>query len=118
MFWKRKKDKEPKESNNVKEPKAERLSPKESMERKIKQIGTAQSLTYPLSKSYGNGSMMAIVELNSDTSENAKKYILSVDTCVGDKPCGGKTSIMKSNDHDDIVNWIWKRKGDIQNNLN
>ena len=92
MFWRRIKDKEPKESKNGQESKAERLSPKESMERKIKQIGAAQSLTYPLSKSYGNGSMIAIVELNPDSSENAKKYLLSVDeedTCAW---CGKRSA--------------------------
>ena len=118
MFWKRSKDKETTTPQNGKVPKTERLSPKEIMERKIKQIGAAQSLTYPLSKNYGNGSMIAIVELNPDSSEQAKKYILSVDTCLNGVACGGKTRIMQSDDHDDIANWIWKRKGDIQASQN
>ncbi len=119
MFWQRK---PAREKNNtalaeMTEQKIKLLSPKESIYKGIQQIQPTQSLTYLLSEKYGGGNRIAIVELNTNFSENRKKYLLYVDIIYAGKPCGGKTLIMSSNDPKDIVDWICKFKGERRDYL-
>lgn len=81
---------------------------KDMMEHQIKQLDATQCLTYNLVESYGGGDRIAIVELDPKNAEKDRRYVLSVDKLVHEKPAGAKVCIKKCDDADEVAGWIKK----------
>jgi len=86
-----------------------KLTPKDIMASKIEELGPGQSLSYRLAEVYGGG--LAIVELNPDYPGKGKKYFLSLDKLVDDKPAGKRSRLWESNKPKDFGGWIIERGG-------
>ncbi len=105
MFGKKKKE----------EPKEKKLSPQKILEAKI--ISEIESMTpgfpviYQLSENYRYARFL-IIELNPTYPEKGRKYLLSSDEMVDDKPAGKRTLITTSNKASDGANWIASRDTD------
>ena len=117
MFWK---NREKKDNSTVmveKPPPVKRkdMSPKEEMEYNIRQLRVSECLTYPLDISYAGGNRLAIVELNQQANGKKKHYQISIDILVNEKPAGAKVCVMKCDDPDEVVGWIYKRRIKSQN---
>lgn len=114
MFWKRKNTGDTTTAaKETPQQDMKRKSPKESVAQQLKQLQGAECLYYRLSASYGGGDRVAVVEIAEIKADNERKYRLSVDKLVRDKPVGGKICIMKPSDSGDIVDWICKYKGQL-----
>ena len=101
MFWKKKEGKgEEKE-----------LSPKEIVANKVEQLGPGEALSYRLAEVYGGG--LAIVEPNPQYPEKGKKYFLSLDKIVDEKPTGKRSRLWESNKPKDFAGWIIERGGQL-----
>ena len=117
MFWKHreKKDNSTMTVENPPPAKHKGMSPKEEMEHNIRQLGATECLTYPLDKSYAGGNRLAVVELDPETNGKKKRYQISIDILVNEKPAGAKTCVMRSDNPDEVVGWVYKRSIKKQN---
>ena len=119
MFWKKKRAEaapptaEPAEAKAKvpKKPKAKELSPKGIIINQIEQLGPGQSVRYRLPDTFGDG--LAVVELNPQYPKKGKKYIVSTEKLVDDKPAGHRSRLWDSNNAKDVAGWIMERKGDL-----
>jgi hypothetical protein len=112
MFWKHR-EKDDNGTMTVEKPppvKRKEMSPKEEMGYKIRQLGATDCLSYRLDKSYAGGDRLAIVELDQQANGKKKQYQLNIDMLVNEKPAGAKICVMKSENPDEIVGWIHKRR--------
>ena len=91
------------------------MSPKAEMEHNIRQLGATDCLSYPLDESYAGGNRLAIVELDQQANGKKKQYQISIDILVNEKPAGAKICVMKCDDTDAVVGWIYKRSIKTQN---
>lgn len=100
MFWKRKKTEEAREK---------KLSPKEVITNEIEQLTPGQARSYSLTETFGGG--LVVVELNPRYPEEGKKYIVSTEELVDNKPSGKRRRLFDSNKPKDVASWILDRNG-------
>lgn len=100
MFWRKK---------NAEKPKEKKLSPNEVVINKIEQLTSGQALSYRLPETYGGG--LAVVELNPQYPKKGKKYIMSTEELVVNKPSGKRRRLWDSDKPKDMAAWILDRNG-------
>lgn len=99
MFWKKKNDK----------PREKKLSPKEVIINKIEQLIPGQALCYKLPETYGGG--LAAVELNPQYPQKGKRYVMSTEELVDNKPSGKRRRLWDSDKPKGLAAWIIDRNG-------
>jgi len=100
MFWKRKKTEGAREK---------KLSPKEVITNEIEQLAPGQALSYKHTETFGGG--LTVVELNPQYPEKGKKYNVSTEELVDNKPAGKRRRLFDSNKPKDVASWILDRDG-------
>lgn len=99
MFWGKKST----------EPREKKLSPKEVIINKIEQLTPGQALCYKLPETYGGG--LAVVELNPQYPQKGKRYVMSTEELVDNKPSGKRRRLWDSDKPKDLAAWIIDRNG-------
>jgi len=100
MFWRKK---------NAEKPEEKKLSPKEVITNKIDQLTSGQTLSYRLPETYGGG--LAVVELNAQYPQKGKRYVMSTEELIDNKPSGKRRRLWDSDKPKELAAWIIDRNG-------
>jgi len=99
MFWRKKSE----------EPREKKISPKEAIINKIEQLTPGQALRYKLPETYGGG--LAVIELNPQYPQKGKRYFMSTEELIDNKPSGKKRRLWDSDKPKELAAWIIDRNG-------
>ena len=86
-----------------------KLSPKDIMEKEIEQLVPGQLLSYNHPETFGGN--LTVVQLNPQYPEKGKKYIISKEGLVDNKPDSKIMYIFDSEKPKEIASWVLDRLG-------
>ncbi len=110
MFWKKKeKGANPAGTPQVKETVKKEMSTSEIMINQVEQLTLGQELICQLPKGYGGEQM--ILALNPEYPKKGRKYNISMQKAVDDKPTGNRSHLWDSNKPKEMVTWLMERGG-------
>ncbi|MFH0845766.1 MAG: hypothetical protein V1930_09825 [Pseudomonadota bacterium] len=124
MFWRKEKGEKNSPEGNLQEkgsgavrPQKEKVgSPKEQMKKRIEDLTSGNSLIWKLPKIYWSGlGYFAIIELNDQYPKKGRKYTVSTDAMVEEKPAGQKIFRWDSNSPKDLIKWVIDKEGILMN---